>query len=306
MYHGIPSRSDGADLNARVFERQIVFLKEHFKVVSPHDVGRLRTTLDRVQVAVTFDDGFRNHAEVAAPILRRYRIPALFFISSRHSKPGCYLWFSYLRALEKYFRGNGFSYRGKFIDMSPLRRSDSIHRLRNTLLNLEPHPSAMYAAIENELPRLEEFVKTDDLVDNFAGMTEEQVRELASDPLFSIGIHTVDHPFLTKCGPEQAYRQIAENKVWIEAISNKSCDSIAYPLGDYDSHILQQCEQLGIRRGYAVIPSIGTHPDYEFSRVGVFEDSLGSLGFKVQWGKWVRSIQTVTGKKSVDFDLDLY
>ena len=303
MYHGIPSRNnDTGVVDAKVFERHIAFLQQHFEFVSPSDVDRKRKPRDRIQVALTFDDGFRNHAEVVAPILRRYNVPALFFISSRHSQSGKYLWFSYLEALETHFRGDGFNFRGELLNMSPIKRRNSIDRLRDTLLNLEPHPSAMYEAIDNELPRLEDFVSSTELLDKFAGMTEEQVGELASDPLFSVGIHTVDHPLLTKCQPQEAYRQIAENKLWIETISNKACDIIAYPLGDYNAQVLEQCRGIGIRQGHAVIPALRTHREYERSRVGVFGRSLDLLGFKVQWGTWVRVIQSATGTQSIDFN----
>ena len=114
---------------------------------------------------MTFDDGFRNNAEVAVPILRKYRVPAVFFVCSRHATPGRYLWFSYLRALERHFRGNGFTFCQEFMDMTPTQRVATVARLREHLLNLQPHPSAMYAAIENELPQLEDFVSRGELED---------------------------------------------------------------------------------------------------------------------------------------------
>lgn len=115
---------------------------------------------------------------------------------------------------------------------------------RETLLHLEPHPVAMYDAIENELPHLEDFVNPTELSDNFAGMTEEQVGELAAHPLFSVGVHTVDHPFLTKCDSEEAFRQIKDNKTWIEEVTNGRCEAIAYPVGEYNREIVEQCRAL--------------------------------------------------------------
>src|SRR5215472_7341714 len=119
IYHGIPSQGLAGEVDARAFERQILFLKSHFELVSMAALATARRPLlGRVQVLLTFDDGFRNNAEVAAPILRRHRVPAIFFVCSRHAKPGAYLWFSYLRALDRWFPGNGFSFRGRNFDMS--------------------------------------------------------------------------------------------------------------------------------------------------------------------------------------------
>jgi len=219
----------------------------------------------------------------------------MFFISSRHSRPGKYLWFSYLEALEKGFRGNGFPVGGEFIDMSLNKRRESMRSLQEMLLSLKPHPAAMYEVIDKELPRLEDFVSANELADYFAGMTEEQVGELASDPLFSLGIHTVDHPFLTKCDSEEVHRQILNNKAWLERFSNQPCTAIAYPAGQYNADVLMQCCRLGVTEGHALVPLLGTNPDQELARVGVYSGSLESLGFKVQWGNWARSIQSAIG-----------
>lgn len=70
-------------------------------------------------------------------------------------------------------------------------------------------------------------------------MSAEQVRELAGNPLFSLGVHAVDHPFLTRGEQEEVERQIADNKEWLERVSKRECDAIAYPLGDYEVGVLQ-------------------------------------------------------------------
>jgi len=296
MYHGIPSRCNGAEIDAPVFEKHIAFLKDHFEFVSPRELDHRRPQVDRIQVALTFDDGFRNHAEVAAPILRRHRVPALFFVSSRHSKFGRYLWFSYLKALEKHFRDKGFNFRGQFIDMSPERRKKNIARLRDTLLSLKPHPTAMYEVIDNSLPRLEDFISKTDLSD-YTGMTAEQVAELATDPLFSVGIHTVDHPFLTWCTSAESEHQIIGNKRWLEQISGRPCDVLAYPGGAYNSNLLNQCRSIGLLAGYAITPVLNIDTQYEVPRLGIYSPSEAILGFKVQWGNFVEPIRyKVTGK----------
>ena len=288
LYHGVPRAGDG--VSAATFDAHIRFLARHFELISPDEADRRRSRQRRLRVCLTFDDGFRNNAEVAAPILRKHGVPATFFISSRHATPGKYLWFSYLRALERWFPGQQLSFRETTFDMtSPDHRRRSIERLSNLLLGLRPHPGAMYAAIERELPRLEDFIAERDLHDGYAGMTAEQVRELASDPLFTVGAHTEDHPFLTRCDEEERRRQLQVNRDWLEAVSGQPCNTIAYPSGDYDSATLRACRDAAFVRGYAVASRIDRTSPMEIPRIGIYSASVEALGFKTQWASALRT-----------------
>jgi peptidoglycan/xylan/chitin deacetylase (PgdA/CDA1 family) len=290
MYHGVPlRRTHGVD--AKVFERHLEFLQQHFEIVRPELARQSRSTKGKPRIAITFDDGFQNQAEVVAPILRQRQIPATFFVSSRHCRAGKYLWFSYLQGLEDRFRGNGFYAWGEFVDMSPARRHANMSRLRHTLVDLEPHPNAMYRMIDDELPQLEDFVESAELADRFTGMTAEQVGELASEPLFSVGIHTVDHPFLTKCSPGERLRQIRDNKNWIEAISNRRATSVAYPAGLYNAEIIDECSSLGLDNGYAIVPTLNVDCRFEVQRVGIYSPSVSVLAFKARWGNMAERLR---------------
>lgn len=284
LYHSIPPTTERPDiLDAHRFEEQVRYLKREFTLVGPNQRTQARRLRDRPQVLLTFDDGFRNNAEVVAPILRKYRAPAIFFVSSRHIRPGKLLWFSYLSGLLRCFRGDGFSFRGCFY---PMRHDPeaSIAQLTKALLELTPHPSAMYQAIEEELPKLEEFATRDELREHWEGMTPEQVRGLAADPLFTIGAHTVDHPFLTRCTPAEMRSQIRENKHALEKIINAPCDKIAYPLSDYNQEVIEYCRKEGFAEGYSVHPPCRFDPQMEIRRMGVYSASREILSLKTVWG----------------------
>jgi peptidoglycan/xylan/chitin deacetylase (PgdA/CDA1 family) len=74
--------SDPLTIDVRMFERYCRFFRRHFHVVSlPDLVSRLASghPVHR-SVALTFDDGYRNNFENAAPVLLRLSLPATFFI----------------------------------------------------------------------------------------------------------------------------------------------------------------------------------------------------------------------------------
>jgi peptidoglycan/xylan/chitin deacetylase (PgdA/CDA1 family) len=283
MYHGIPEHAEGSWLDAASFEDQIRFLKCNFDIVSPTQTENRARNRSRVQALLTFDDGFRNNAEIAAPILRRHGVPALFFIASRHARVGAYLWFTYLRALAEHFPGDGFTFREEFMDMSSTAREATIDRLTKILLELKPHPQAMYEAIDQELPSLDDFVSPSVVDARGAGITSEQLAELSRDDLFHFGAHTVDHPLLTRCDDAEALRQIVENKTWIEQATKRPCDAIAYPMQDYDGRIIELCKRAGFRQGFSVTNALNVDAAFEIPRVGVYRKSLDRLGVKVRW-----------------------
>lgn len=278
---------------AAVFERHIRFLKQNFDFAAP---GLLSTRgVSRQQVLLTFDDGLRNNAEVAAPILRRHGVPAVFFVCSRHATADRYLWFSYLSALENNVGLKAFSFRGHLYDMTPAGRRQSIERLRRVLLSLRPHPSAMYQAIEQELPPLEDFVGSRERRDLYEGMMAEQVGELAADPLFAIGVHTADHPFLSLCDAVEVRRQLETNRNWIENATGRPCQFVAYPAGDYNATVTGICSDMGFTKGFAVDPGGRSRSPLVLARMGIYAASTDILGFKVQWGHLLRRARIPIG-----------
>jgi peptidoglycan/xylan/chitin deacetylase (PgdA/CDA1 family) len=77
VLHDIPPANYG------LFEKKMRWLKERYRIVSLNDIEQ-RSGLDHYQlnVAVTFDDGFKEYATFVAPLLEKMQIPATFFVPS--------------------------------------------------------------------------------------------------------------------------------------------------------------------------------------------------------------------------------
>ena len=76
---------DGLTVSLPLFDRYCRFFRDHFNVVPLGDlVTRLerRQPLDR-ELSITFDDGYLDNFQNAAPILRKYSLPAAFFVVTR-------------------------------------------------------------------------------------------------------------------------------------------------------------------------------------------------------------------------------
>src|SRR5215203_1031907 len=97
MYHSISE--PGIDpwelaVSPSHFEQQLQVLQNSFKVSSISEIilnlqkGRLKNKT----VAVTFDDGYRDNFQIAAPLLEKYNIPATFFITNSFEEEKIYWW----------------------------------------------------------------------------------------------------------------------------------------------------------------------------------------------------------------------
>src|SRR5580693_5435107 len=79
-YHSLDDSGSVISIPPALFRGQMEFLAESGIPVVPLDQVMQRPG----SVAITFDDGFRNFADEALPVLERHRFPATVFVVSRY------------------------------------------------------------------------------------------------------------------------------------------------------------------------------------------------------------------------------
>lgn len=291
LYHGVPR--DGAPelIDQQSFEEQIHLLKTHFDILSINEfLAHSQPSGGRIKVLITFDDSLQNNYSVVAPILLRHNVPALFFACKRHSVRGKYLWDTHFRLLRERFTEEGFCCRGRFRNMGPGHRDKTLSRLSQELAQLQPYPRAMYEVIESEFPQLEAFVDSDELTGRYAGMEDRQIKEIARNELFTLGVHTLDHANLTQCSERESFEQLSGCKAWLEGVTGRPCRTLAYPFGEYDACTLRQVRELGFATGFAVTPHRNGHSAFEVPRIGIYRADLDYLGVKAVFGRHIRRL----------------
>lgn len=93
-----------------------------------------------------------------------------------------------------------------------------------------------------------------ELIDKPGYITTNQLKEMAADPLVTIGSHGCTHRHLSKLTDDEARREIFESKHILESIINNKVDLIAYPFGDVRSRERIYAHKAGYRYGFGVIP----------------------------------------------------
>ena len=80
-----------------------------------------------------------------------------------------------------------------------------------------------------------DYVFNDEVRARHGGMTPQQLSEISTDPLCTIGAHTVSHCRLSFLSLQEQRREMEESKRRLESFLGKPVTTFAYPYGDYSS-----------------------------------------------------------------------
>ena len=176
-------------------------------------------------LAISFDDGYADNEELAAPILKRLGMSATFFVSTGFLGRGCMWNDQVIEAIR--------SSECQEIDLKPLGLASF------SLASIATRRQAINSVL-NGIKHLESAHRqsvTDAVVAAAGGrpspepmMHARQVRSLRALGM-EVGAHTVTHPILTRLSPDAALDEMSRSKRELEQILGEPVELFAYPNG---------------------------------------------------------------------------
>jgi len=262
-YHGVLEGDRGAaDRNiygtttsTHEFDGHLAFLKRHFHPVRASDVERWahgERELPPNAVLVTFDDGFRNNLTHAAPLLARYGVPAILFVSTGYLGTRRVLWPQELYEIAVRWPREEIPHPGgtTMFSLAGGRRA----RAKQLCEKAKRVPMATVAAyleaLRREAPLPEGLADTDE----YEFLTWEQMRRWVSLG-FDVGSHGVNHWILTGCREQELRRELEDSKRDIEQRLGVACTSFCYPNGgprDWSVEAATAVQAAGYRLAYTL------------------------------------------------------
>ncbi len=206
-------------------------------------------TLSPDAVALTFDDGYVDNLINAKPRLAAAEVPATVFVTTGYTDSYEAFWWDELAKL--ILHGNapqlftiticGESLQFDFGVESPACDSGntsiaSLHKRRTALWTLR---QALRPLLNDERRQIMNTLRS---TLTWPGrqkslgraMTSEELREIISDGLVTIGAHTVTHPMLSTLNTAACCSEITESKLSCETLIEAPVTAFAYPYGDFD------------------------------------------------------------------------
>lgn len=278
-YHSIAPAADAVWIDSRnrlspkFFERQMSFLAASRSVISMNallDALLEGVSLPAGSVVLTFDDGYRDNLEVAAPILERYGLPALLYVPTGAVTRGESPWADELYTM--------FRTRINHTLRLPNDGASTVHDLRDPhtsrtayrrlsrelIVADRPRREVLLASVEQQLAPQE---RTPRLT-----LSWDELRALrARFPLFALGVHSANHVDFTSQAESIVRQELRECMADFERELGTRPEHFAYPYNRRNKKTDQLVAAAGLRTAVASGPDAlisASHDPHNLPRIG--------------------------------------
>lgn len=225
LNHVHPQQRITADIFRQFIE---YFLKHDYLFISPDDiVNGLKT--DKKYVLITFDDGYYSN-KLSLEILKEYKVPATFFISSNHiAENKCFWW--------------DVVYRER------IRRNSSVEQIieESAILKRKKNDEIeQYIFVNFGKKALEPISDID------RPFAPSELLSFAKEPFVFLGNHTANHAILTNYTYSEIKDEISVAQDAILKLTGINPIMISYPNGNYSEQVLNISKEMGFKLGITI------------------------------------------------------
>jgi|GEM_PF-2410777 len=222
-FHGICD-DDTAFINGRFmhesqFRVLIEALQKRCNIIHLDDFLAKRFEPTKLNILLTFDDGYQNNQDLVLPIIEKLNVPITLFVTSREERP---LWADLVDILQ-----------AKKVKLTEIEAVfPEIARLSNhaikqwiptlSLDQIEQLTNLLYSISEPHLADKKVFWEL---------ISRANLESLAKHPLVSIGNHSANHLDFTELTPHEMKAELDSCENYLESIGSKHPSIVAYPYG---------------------------------------------------------------------------
>jgi peptidoglycan/xylan/chitin deacetylase (PgdA/CDA1 family) len=211
----------------------------------------------------TFDDGYRDNRDYALPVMREFNAPFTVFVTSDFAEGRGRLWWIALEMVIAKASTINVVIGGtpaRFDTGTVAGKQAAFERLHHWLRSLSEHD------VKREIDALCARQGVDQArICSDLCMSWDELKEFASDPLVTIGAHSITHCNLAKQSMEMASHEMSTSRARIESALQREVVHLAYPYGD---KIAAGPREFELARNAGYKTAVTTRPGMIFSESG--------------------------------------
>jgi peptidoglycan/xylan/chitin deacetylase (PgdA/CDA1 family) len=224
--HGTEATGIIPEVPADVFRQQIRALLEIGEVVTLEELLGGRRSRRRPRFAITLDDDYLSHHDIALPALRRLGVTATFFLCGRYLYGMGPTWFE---ILDQLLKREGLEGACRLIGA----RTRSIEELAVACEGSEAMRDAVMSQRDGAVEANDRLQRT-----HIAALAEAGM---------AVGFHTLRHLVLPELDDEPLRREMVEGRDALAAVSSQPISLFAYPHGKADVRTARAVRDAGYR-----------------------------------------------------------
>ena len=280
--------------DATWFEKLILHLNKLYDIIPISEIDSYYYNRKKIKnsLHITFDDGHLSFYEIVYPIIQKYNIPVSLYVSPYIAKTGNNFWFQELAefdnsALKSVIEEN-FSFPSVLFNN---------YSMKEVLKYLNLHE---INKIMSEYKRISDTPKMES-----QNMNINQIVEVSSSGLVSVGAHTMSHPILKSESAENSKQEIVNSISELSKMLKQDINYFVYPNGfpgiDFGEREIDILREMNIRLAFS------TKPDYlskkydplSIPRFGISFGSNRYISYKLIYGKIWEILKSFKGKSKI-------
>ena len=199
-------------------------------------INKMRWPWQKKMVNISFDDGFRDIYEYAYPIFKKYNIPFTIYLTTAFPEGKAELWWIQLEQLI----ANNTTLVVQDQEYQ-CRTADEKRQLFNELIQ------QIYQSSDTPSRVFEQWFAGYQMDMAGLALTWDELAEMLSSGLLTVGSHTQSHPMLTKIPTEEVRQELLESKNLIEQHLSIPVNHFSYPHSAYNMEIANELRLVGYK-----------------------------------------------------------
>jgi len=254
MYHRVLPADDCVDypfpslvMPAQMFRAQVAWLAEHTELVTLERAVQAASEPRprRPLVAITFDDGYWDNIEVAAPILREFGAPATFFVTTEFVSGASLMWYDRAAIALPQVADEVLLAAAADLGVTPPPAADVAADRTGAWVE------AMKASTPQARAALLDAIESGGMDTErrrfYRAMEPAAVRELAAAG-HEIGSHSVSHEILPLLDDDALRTELEQSRDIVAGWSERPVDAFCYPNGSVDDRVVAATRAAGYVR----------------------------------------------------------
>jgi peptidoglycan/xylan/chitin deacetylase (PgdA/CDA1 family) len=279
LFHRVnPERDTLWDpMDVKLFDKTIQFIKNHYDIVQIEDFHHinLNSKVNRY-ATVTFDDGYKDNIEFAAPVLQKHNTKASFYIVTDCIDQNIPTWTHELKHRFMFTQKADINLSFDFLPLDFRVKQISTRDERIAYVK-KLKPLLLTISFEQKIQVLDQVrAAYNDVELPQIMMSWSDLKQLQNAG-HEIGSHSVSHVMLgTTKNTEIIKFELEESFKKIYLNLSKTPLAVAYPVGSFNAEVKNIAKQVGYHYGLAVTQNVHqpkVHDMFEIPRIELYNES---------------------------------